>query len=327
MTYRILADDRKTVKTKLEELTGRKASYSGAPAFTYTLDGFSIGRTGTVETTDEADEEVIRGLIEAGLIEGAEDPQEASESDPEDGAEEVTADEDGTQETAESAEGSSEDAGTEESEENGTDEEGIRPAYSFPLSQHTASSVCNLVYTIYSKGDLLNASTGGDFFVSEALKEKLKAGSFSKPDDVVWILSQSESGDLRGLEFTDGKVTFTGFPETDDPAVVRAWGKLAEAVNKAAIQQKRVNPKRNEETNEKFAFRTWLTRIGMNGPELKAERAIYYRNLKGHTAFRTPADAEHWKELQKVRAEKKKAAEAGASEAENTQEQDQAAEA
>ena len=56
--------------------------------------------------------------------------------------------------------------------------------------------------------------------------------------------------------------------------------------------------RRVEEENEKFSFRTWLTRMGMNGAELKAERNLLYKNLKGHTAFRTAADEKKWKTRQ-----------------------------
>jgi hypothetical protein len=39
----------------------------------------------------------------------------------------------------------------------------------------------------------------------------------------------------------------------------------------------------------------------MNGPDLKEERLILYRNLSGHTAFRTQEDALKWKARQAVR--------------------------
>ena len=59
--------------------------------------------------------------------------------------------------------------------------------------------------------------------------------------------------------------------------------------------------------NEKFTFRTWLTRLGMNGPELRAERNILYRNLSGHTAFRTSKDEEKWKARQAAKRAELKA--------------------
>ena len=63
----------------------------------------------------------------------------------------------------------------------------------------------------------------------------------------------------------------------------------------------------------KFTFRTWPTRLGMNGSDLKAERILLYRNLSGHTAFRTIADEEKWKARQaKKRQELKENKEASA---------------
>ena len=49
-------------------------------------------------------------------------------------------------------------------------------------------------------------------------------------------------------------------------------------------------------TNEKYALRIWLVRMGMGGDEYKASRKILMERLSGHTAFRTPADAEKAKE-------------------------------
>lgn len=120
-------------------------------------------------------------------------------------------------------------------------------------------------------------------------------------DDVLNIIRNAGEDAFRGISFEAGKVVFDGFAESDDPTEIRAWMILASGINQMVIKQKRVQAKNTNEPNEKFAFRTWLTRLGLNGPEYKAERAILYRNLEGHTAFRTPADQEKWTARQKAK--------------------------
>lgn len=53
-----------------------------------------------------------------------------------------------------------------------------------------------------------------------------------------------------------------------------------------------------------------MVRIGLGGKDTKEERAFLLGGLKGHTAFRTPADEEKWKANRKAaRAAAKEAAE------------------
>ena len=44
----------------------------------------------------------------------------------------------------------------------------------------------------------------------------------------------------------------------------------------------------------------------MNGPDLKEERSILYKNLSGHTAFHTEADAAKWKDRQEQKRQELK---------------------
>ncbi len=179
--------------------------------------------------------------------------------------------------------------------------ESLTPRIEFPIAPHTANSICNLVFTIYSKGKLINKSTGSDFYASGELVDELRIEPHNQIDDVLTVIRSVGDGDLKGLAFEDNKVIFDGFPDSDDPTEIRAWTILASGINQTAIKQKRVQPKISNEPNEKFAFRTWLTRLGLNGSEYKTERALLYKNLEGHTAFRTPEDQEKWTARQKAK--------------------------
>lgn len=294
--FNVTGQQRKELVTKIAEITRAEKKFLGFPSLAYQIGNITVDKNGVL-TCDESEDELMDTLIWRLEQEGFPSEkvaQTASDTAPEPEAEQ----------TADSPE-TEPDTGADEATE------ALKPDFSFPLSQHKSDSIENLINTIYSKGELLSKSTGGDFFISDKLKDEVKASNYTKVETIVEELSKAGSDDLRGLEFKDGKVTFTGFPETDSADTLDAWMKLAAAINKASIKFKRIQPKRNEETNEKFAFRTWLTRIGMNGPDLKEQRKIYYANLTGHTAFRTPADEERWKARQaEKRAELKAAKEA-----------------
>ena len=92
--------------------------------------------------------------------------------------------------------------------------------------------------------------------------------------------------------------------------------KLAAAMNKMAQTQKRVQAKATDDSNEKYALRVWLVRLGLNGPDCKAERKILMEHLSGHAAFRTKADEEKWKARQHTKKLALKAAKEETAEAE-----------
>ena len=169
-----------------------------------------------------------------------------------------------------------------------------------------------MVYTIFSKGKLLSKATGGCFSASKELVNVLKAGSFVSNNDVIEIVDNMGEDALQGLRFEENKVIFDGFAETESGEDIRAWTELCAAINLTAIKQHNIYAKQVDEANEKFAFRTWLTRLGMNGTEMKSARRILYRNLSGHTAFRTAKDEEKWKTKQAAKRAELKALKAAA---------------
>ena len=335
MKYGILTDDRKEIVRKLEELTGQRPRYTGMPAAAYELDGIVIGNNGTVTADENADMSLISRLIETGLIrreqemqdggsnytehsnDPTEDDAESMEENPVETGEESNEPEgeaSGTDEESDELDGEFTEAGEEitgmdgeptETDEGNADPNAIKPEVSFPLEKHRLESIINLVFAIYSKGSLISKSTGGAFTATKELVEKLQASDFGSKEDV--IKAVQEDGGLSGISFDEEKVTFDGFIPTADPDEVKAWTALAAAINRNAIEQKHVRAKEADETNEKYAFRTWLTRIGLKGKDTKAERKLLYRNLSGHTAFRTEEDREKWNAMMKAKKEKQKA--------------------
>jgi hypothetical protein len=257
-----------------------------------------VERSGDLVVEDaDADEEIIRMLLSEGLItEGIREEENVEEQT------EVTAT------TTDSAE-------TTETNEAPTEEpDGL--TISLPMGRHTADSLHRLVNLIYSRGPLLSKATGGSFGATKELITALdEAGTVITTSAFIALVK--EHGGLTGLSFEDDKVSFTGFPLIDEPDRNTAFQQIACLINKHALEQKRIQAKVVNDDNEKYAFRIWLLRIGMNGDEYKVSRKTLMENLSGHTAFRTKDEENRWKARQKEKREELKAAKAAA-EAEET---------
>ena len=189
---------------------------------------------------------------------------------------------------------------------------------SFPLSRHTAASITNLICMIRTRGPLLSKATEGRFHVDKDLVDEiLDRHTFIDPAELIRFLQEWDDGNaVTGISFDEGKVIFDGFTEVKDADHLQAFMKLAAAMNKMAQTQKRVQAKETDDTNEKYALRAWLVRLGLNGPGYKAERKILMEHLSGHAAFRTPADEEKWKARQQAKKNALKTAKELGSEAE-----------
>ena len=235
------------------------------------------------------------------------------------------------------ADGTAEDAPEEEPEneepqeaEDQTDEVPLDLELSFPVSQHNGVTLRNLVNLLYSRGKLIGKATGGHFHVDEELVEKLKDDSCTFAImNFINVVSNYEAEHgvaLEGLRITTEKVTFTGFPTAPDHDHLTAFAQLAVLMNQQAISQKRIQAKAVNDENEKYVLRTWLLRLGMNGPDFKETRKILMERLSGHAAFRTDEEAQKFLAREKAKRDALKAAkqavQEGGSSAGETVEQD-----
>ena len=187
--------------------------------------------------------------------------------------------------------------------------------FEIPLGAHTGATLRNLVNLIYSRGPLVNQATGGHFEADTGLIEALKDDrcTYTRANffRAVADYEDQHGKSLYGLTITPEAVSFTGFGEAADVDHLRAYGHLAVMMNNQALHQKRIQAKAVDAANEKYAMRIWLVRIGMDGEEFKQTRKILMENLTGHSAFRTPAEAEKAKaKAQKKRDELRAAKEA-----------------
>ena len=68
-------------------------------------------------------------------------------------------------------------------------------------------------------------------------------------------------------------------------------------------------PDRQQPENEKYYMRNWLVRLGFGGKESKGMRTILLKHLKGHSAFRTDAEADkHQDKYAEIRRSHKESA-------------------
>lgn len=121
----------------------------------------------------------------------------------------------------------------------------------------------------------------------EALKDIWYAGSYR---------SRTEHyNDTRyhGLNlhatFTKGTVEFRLFNSTTHAGEIKAYIQFCLAVSHQALMQKKASARRTVTDNEKYAFRCWMLRLGLNGDEFKTCRLHFLKNLEGNSAWRHTA--------------------------------------
>jgi len=272
----------------------------------------------TEENTEDAESEEEQLTETEPEVLDEPEPEEmdtAEEDEPAEDESEEASELDGTAEEVPEAE---QESGEPQDAEDQTDEVPLDLELSFPVSQHNGVTLRNLVNLLYSRGKLIGKATGGHFHVEEGLVEKLKDDTctFAIMNFINAVSGyEAEHGAaLEGLKITTEKVTFTGFPTAPDHEHLTAFAQLAVLMNQQAISQKRIQAKDVNDENEKYALRTWLLRLGMNGSDFKETRKILMEKLSGHAAFRTDEEAQKFLAREKAKRDALKAAKQAAQE-------------
>ena len=304
--------DRKTLANRMEELTGIHPYYTRAPLYAYDIGNYTIDRDGNLLVEPEnADAELLTTLLNEGLIRGGESIESTGDqpenTEPTENLAEEPVAEAEPDDTAEDEPDAEELESEDQPEEVPLDLE-----LAFPTSQHNGVSLRNLVNLIYSRGRLISKATGGHFHVETDLVETLRDDSctYTVANFIEALKSyEAQCGTaMEGLVITEEKVSFTGFPTASDYDHLTAFGHLAILMNQQAISQKRIQAKDVNDENEKYALRTWLLQLGMNGPDFKETRKILMEKLSGHAAFRTDEEAQKFLAREKAKRDALKAA-------------------
>ena len=91
------------------------------------------------------------------------------------------------------------------------------------------------------------------------------------------------------INITDEKIEFPWFDRELTPEETNAYMLFLTQLCKLSKELKHASSKPVETDNEKYAFRTWILRMGFIGPDFKAARKILLKNLSGSSAFRNGA--------------------------------------
>ncbi len=106
--------------------------------------------------------------------------------------------------------------------------------------------------------------------------------------------------------FQKGTVEFRLFNGTLHAGKIKAYIQFCLAISAQALNQSCASRQKTQTTNEKYTFRTWLLRLGLNGDEFVTARQHLLANLDGCIAWRDPAQAEAQKERMRQKKEKER---------------------
>ena len=156
-----------------------------------------------------------------------------------------------------------------------------------PLEGYQGRSLRNLVRIIYSKQPLLKKALElEEDLVDEETLTALDQEPMNTREHFQNALNGRQCPGIT-FDFEKETITFKLGPGGEDPEKVEAATKLMALLNKTVRRQKRnVSAKIKPADNEKYAFRTWLLRLGMIGDDYKTARRVLLENLSGNAAFR-----------------------------------------
>lgn len=158
-----------------------------------------------------------------------------------------------------------------------------RTEVEIPAQTMTEDALRNLINMIHSKQYLLEKALGYRAFnIPDALVEAVA----EKGVDIPTAIAQHSP---TGITVGGGRINITGFPDN-------GFDVLAKAMIESASAHRWITPDETIAENEKYYMRAWLVRLGFDGKNGKEIRRMLLKNLKGHSAFRTEADAAKWKE-------------------------------
>ena len=99
------------------------------------------------------------------------------------------------------------------------------------------------------------------------------------------------------LKLARGCLVFAGMDGNNDAHKI-----LVDYLVRFAMHQKHIKTRETlRPTNERFAFRTWLIRMGWKGRETSKLRIGLYKGLNGNTAFCTETSKQRWLEKHSTR--------------------------
>ena len=271
MTIRTNTQNRRELVRQIADLLQRETEYKGPPTFAYAVGPVTVDRDGVITYEDDETLEMLKPYL---MAQGYIEPETSEEAEPDEEQDtdvnvELVAEPDGEPDMLEIA---------------------------VPIDGMNGSQLRNLVYLLHGYQYLLNRVTRREsVYVSDVVITILAEQCPESAADFVSLMNNNKAADeLRGVDFRADAVALN-FPLDESPEKNKAYADLTCAMVKAARTAKRVDAQARRPENEKYELRSWLVRLGLGGADYKATRNALLRGLKGHTAFRTEADAERHK--------------------------------
>lgn len=264
--------ERKEMIKQLGEHFGVKPKYLSVPSFAYEI------RTETEVYTIDRHGGITRGNGETITMEEILNQQEQPEPlTDQELCDEVQMNEAETHEVAQNAETS-----------NLLEElSGVEVKLNF--EEHTADSLKNIINMLYSKQRLIMmAFETEEDFMDEGFAEDLNDFEIKDFEGLKEALEKLGTNRCTGfqIDFDESTFTFKLHSSNLNPERIKAFQDLCVLVANYGRTLKRASYKQAQEDNPKYALRTWLIRIGMNGPEYKETRKTLLKHLEGSGAFR-----------------------------------------
>jgi len=168
-----------------------------------------------------------------------------------------------------------------------------RLTISVPVDGLSVQAMHNLILMLYSKQYLLGKALRTETIrIEDAVIERFQQALPETLADFRALVDDFKvQGQIAGVAFADDAV-FISFPLSDRQDVIHTYTLLTVNIIAAAKAATRVLPDRQQPENEKYYMRNWLVRLGFGGKESKGMRTILLKHLKGHSAFRTDAEAD-----------------------------------
>ncbi len=158
-----------------------------------------------------------------------------------------------------------------------------------PMDGHTGTSLQNIVNILYSKQHLIMMAFGTEVsFMDATFAEEMSKEGTSSLEEFKATLDKLGTDRCPGItfDFEEKTFTFALMAKGLSPEKVNAFKDLSVLISDQAKKLKRASFKQAQEDNPKYALRTWLIRLGMNGCEYKATRKTLMANLEGSGAYR-----------------------------------------
>lgn len=159
----------------------------------------------------------------------------------------------------------------------------------FSFKGHTGRTLQNVVNMISSKQTLIIKALDLDQgFMDETFAKDLEENDIDTLEEFKAAIEKSGVDRCNGVEFDFENELYSIVlnKEIEEQQLV-AFKELLKFIDAYAKKLKRASYKRSQEDNPKYAFRTWLIRLGMNGKEFKDSRKVLLSKLEGSSAFRT----------------------------------------